>query len=322
MAIEIISTLKPKNNGSFPIAEAKDIDVNGVRLDKKLENMGTGGGGSGGGIIDVTELPTEGIDEQSIYRVENATAEWWLYESGYKGNFGELIAQEKGGTLTMLVCDELPQTFVVSTQTAFTVYVMRNNGEMYVSLDGTTATLFLDLLASMGMGQKPFHGAVGSQDEMTEEGYYTLITATQTYHACKGGNWFEFADQKGIAMKSVECASFDEVYTAISSILSSNPFISIVQVCCDGYVSAVINSATTYFYPCSFGVNIVSTNGFGVMLDALCYALKPTILQVAMQGGSNGISSTTVQYYTMGGTDGTIDDADFSGLKNIRILYF
>ena len=38
MAIEVISTLKPKNNGDFPIAEAKDISVddNGTRLVDKL----------------------------------------------------------------------------------------------------------------------------------------------------------------------------------------------------------------------------------------------------------------------------------------------
>lgn len=38
MAIEIISTLKPKNNGTFPIAEAQDISVDdsGTRLDAAL----------------------------------------------------------------------------------------------------------------------------------------------------------------------------------------------------------------------------------------------------------------------------------------------
>lgn len=39
MAIEIISTLKPKNNGDFPVAEAADVSVdkNGTRLDAKLK---------------------------------------------------------------------------------------------------------------------------------------------------------------------------------------------------------------------------------------------------------------------------------------------
>lgn len=41
MAIEVISTIKPKNNGAFPVLEAKDISVdeNGTRLDEKLENL-------------------------------------------------------------------------------------------------------------------------------------------------------------------------------------------------------------------------------------------------------------------------------------------
>ena len=41
MAIEVISTIKPKNNGNFPIVEAKDVAVDdeGTRLDEKLGNM-------------------------------------------------------------------------------------------------------------------------------------------------------------------------------------------------------------------------------------------------------------------------------------------
>ena len=42
MAIEVIATIKPKNNGTFPIVEAKDISVdeNGARLDEKLAKLG------------------------------------------------------------------------------------------------------------------------------------------------------------------------------------------------------------------------------------------------------------------------------------------
>lgn len=44
MAIEVISTIKPKNNGSFPIAEADDIavDENGTRLSAKLKELASG----------------------------------------------------------------------------------------------------------------------------------------------------------------------------------------------------------------------------------------------------------------------------------------
>ena len=38
MAIEVIATIKPKNNGDFPIVEAQDVSVdnNGTRLDAFL----------------------------------------------------------------------------------------------------------------------------------------------------------------------------------------------------------------------------------------------------------------------------------------------
>lgn len=44
MAIEVIATIKPKNNGDFPIAEADDIavDENGTRLSAKLKEMASG----------------------------------------------------------------------------------------------------------------------------------------------------------------------------------------------------------------------------------------------------------------------------------------
>ena len=40
MAIEVISTIKPKNNGDFPVAEAKDVSVdeNGTRLSNRLKS--------------------------------------------------------------------------------------------------------------------------------------------------------------------------------------------------------------------------------------------------------------------------------------------
>lgn len=49
MAIELIATIKPKNNGTFPIAEAEDISVDekGTRLSEKLKELESSSGGSG-----------------------------------------------------------------------------------------------------------------------------------------------------------------------------------------------------------------------------------------------------------------------------------
>ncbi|MCH9277208.1 hypothetical protein JS533_013210 [Bifidobacterium amazonense] len=44
MAIELIDTLAPKNNGTFPMVNAKDVDVDGTRLPKKLEELAAAAG--------------------------------------------------------------------------------------------------------------------------------------------------------------------------------------------------------------------------------------------------------------------------------------
>lgn len=47
-SIEIISGLKPKNNGDFPLVEAHDIQVreDGTRLDEVLDELKNDSGGS------------------------------------------------------------------------------------------------------------------------------------------------------------------------------------------------------------------------------------------------------------------------------------
>lgn len=55
-SIDLISGLRPKNNGNFPLMEAHDVQVdeNGTRLDEALQNIG------GKAIVDVDELPSLG----------------------------------------------------------------------------------------------------------------------------------------------------------------------------------------------------------------------------------------------------------------------
>ncbi|WP_240541448.1 hypothetical protein [Bifidobacterium santillanense] len=44
MAIELIDTLAPKNNGTFPMVNAKDVDVDGTRLPAKLDELAAAAG--------------------------------------------------------------------------------------------------------------------------------------------------------------------------------------------------------------------------------------------------------------------------------------
>lgn len=44
MAIELIDTLAPKNNGTFPMVKAEDVGVDGKRLPEKLKELETAAG--------------------------------------------------------------------------------------------------------------------------------------------------------------------------------------------------------------------------------------------------------------------------------------
>lgn len=52
-SVELIGGLTPKNNGDFPLVSAHHIQVDdtGKRLDQKLAEIGTGGGGGSSYVI-------------------------------------------------------------------------------------------------------------------------------------------------------------------------------------------------------------------------------------------------------------------------------
>lgn len=191
MAIEIISTLKPKNNGTFPIAEAKDIDVNGKRLDTKLaeleENAGSGGGGTGGGIIDVAELPTEGIDEQSIYRRVIAGKISVVIVTADMSQ----IVRDDGETVRIYVVDTIPSTIPESTEECFVIYIEKAAGVSYINFGGQTVTLGQMMLGADGYDK----GWTTDTINLTDMGVYAYDPGeTHTYQAYKNQKWVEIGN--------------------------------------------------------------------------------------------------------------------------------
>ena len=223
MAIEIISTLKPKNNGSFPIAEAADISVdeNGTRLDAKLTELannsgGSGGGGGGGGIIDVTELPTEGIDEQSIYRV---VSEGTLYYNG----------EEQGKTYCV---DELPQTGEPCTtdgKSIGTVYYNTADEVLYGYVPTAVGSVlgvpegWYPAATLMGALGYVYGGVVASMQDMTDASSFYLFLQ-YSYHACKRGGWTKLSNK---TTTFIELKTTDNVLTNASGILTDEQYTTI-----------------------------------------------------------------------------------------------
>ena len=69
MAIEVISTIKPKNNGDFPVAEAKDVSVDekGTRLSNRLKRT-------------IFAVQTEAeMDEILTNATEDSVGEYYMY---------------------------------------------------------------------------------------------------------------------------------------------------------------------------------------------------------------------------------------------------
>jgi hypothetical protein len=153
MAIEIISTLKPKNNGSFPIAEAKDItvDENGTRLDAKLTELAnsTGGGSGGGG----------GLSIKSITFADRPTAHAWLSENfqkllkatltsnqtPYPLNFTNYYATSSNGESSFQFASIMPEPYlyenrVVQSSTFFRL----GSNKSLVAMNGVSIEFYND----------------------------------------------------------------------------------------------------------------------------------------------------------------------------------
>lgn len=72
MAIELISKIKPKNNGGFKLVDTMDIDHKGKGLDEVIASLE--GGGSGG------------VTEERVQTLINEALSWKEVPSGGKIN--------------------------------------------------------------------------------------------------------------------------------------------------------------------------------------------------------------------------------------------
>jgi len=78
-SIELISGIKPKNNGEFPLVNARDVQVDdtGKRLDEVLASILANGGGGGNGSYTLTEADIALI-------VQRVLAELKVYSGNYE----------------------------------------------------------------------------------------------------------------------------------------------------------------------------------------------------------------------------------------------
>lgn len=182
------------------------IPDEGKYLSKVIVNV-AGGSGNSGGIIDVTELPTENIDENVIYRVaeeKNEAAAIYVYHPDLSETalrFGEVLgAMEPSAIIidTYTEVDVLPDVmdaFSLDTTTltiTLPVYIVKSTGVGYVSQDGTSAgTITCGMLFNSAEMDK---GYIDSIESITEPGAYAVRGEVYTvYHYWRydGSAWSE-----------------------------------------------------------------------------------------------------------------------------------
>lgn len=169
-----------------------NVDALLYALSEKLAGGGGSGGGGnsgGSGIIDVTELPTENIDENAVYKMSveaDESVEVWVVDSTKNrvAPFEDIFASmlQTAVYSPKQVVDELPSApspmvFDGANGTVtIPLYILRESGEPYLSQDGTTCTS----LSFMGM---TYRRKITNLDDATADGVYTILGESHTAYS-------------------------------------------------------------------------------------------------------------------------------------------
>ena len=151
-----------------------------------------------GDIVDVPELPTEGIEQDKVYRVVKETEETAIIYAvnvqdpdnplTYNGDFAELsvsLTEQMGFTVTkkLYVVDELPAEFEAPVMDMsnkiieMVYYVVRGGGEAYQIVANGGVGMAISLSDMTGY---PYHGIISDPSEATEDGFYTIMIPAES----------------------------------------------------------------------------------------------------------------------------------------------
>lgn len=152
------------------------ITENNNQLQECIALAGAGGGGGGGsGIIDVTELPTENIDENAVYRVTKESAQLYAASpaDGMTISIEEFLSLQMGADHTEIVAVEELENVPLSggEPPVFYIHVLKSTGVGYINIAGEATTLSAGLFG----GEIPDKGWIDDISSATELGIYAVV---------------------------------------------------------------------------------------------------------------------------------------------------
>lgn len=293
-----------KINGLIATANAK-TGRSDVELTSAVNALVDGYGQGGGGIIDVTELPTEG-DENEIYRLMESSAELWVIMDGMKMQLAKFFeAQGASAKIPVYVVDELPAVMEMYDEPTLTmpVYVIESTGIGYVSVDGTSTTVFpiaYILFQSEGF-DKGWVEDIDSIDVTAAEnmGVWSVRCGTiSTFYKYENGEWSKIETAAKVAYELSEDGAYYKAYATkaklfgIVAIASEYNGLPVAEIKLQGFSGC--SGITEIIIPDS--VNIIREGAF-----QYCSSLEKV-------SGGEGI--TTIEDYAFNGCS-SLTEMDF-----------
>lgn len=320
-SVDLISGLRPQNNGDFPLMQAHDIvvDESGTRLDEKLKNIGTsgsGGSGSSVAIIDVNELPTVDINTKAIYRLTSAS----FYYNTVKADANDMYCY---------VVDSLPsngeQAYNPSGTPIVVAYYNKADGSAYGYVTSALSSSmgvpvgWYPATTLFGAFNNSFSGVVTSKTEMRESN--TCYLFVESYLCAYNDGWHRVIshprEETAMTLRRATVSSFEDAVRLCAGVV---PFKTQLPLATStGSIGIEYNGGLTLVSPWFTFIDVAATQ-YGVVVNFNRYDGDDVLKLAYTVLGETVTLIETV--FIKDGTTVNVTNVDTSRISELVVYYF
>lgn len=212
--------------------------------------------GGGSGIIDVTELPTENIDENAVYRVVTSTeGNIYIRQGGITQPIADFVAAAGLSVCKIYIVDELPAV-MEPTIPEVHLYVLKSSGIVWINLNGTYVTTVGNAFLGAKSYDKGYTTDINSE---VLDGVYTVAeTNSEKWYIREKGEWKIIGYDKQYKVVNLVKPGSLQVFPDDESMLSSVTINTVFKTIGD-MIDRTIDSMTAITEECfvkSDGTNV------------------------------------------------------------------
>lgn len=272
-------------------------------------------GSSGGGIIDVAELPTVNINENAIYRLTSSGVDMYIMTDGTYTpvKLDDIIAAVGENTnFHLQVVETLPDSLMLPDQSTMYLYIVKSTGIAYTNTGDGIFTLGSLLFEADGF-DKGWSTDINSETEM---GFYCVAKEiTITYHACKDGVWTNLSRVANVKM------TFNSL-TSVAAFMAKNPTFGLIATELSGSFSLKDESTNYSIYHISSASTRkerIEDRLAAVITEFYC-TQERRIIVVTIAAGITGETQTAAYINNLDGEGSK--SVEFNGLDGTITCWF